>query len=124
MVKITELLTPTPGPPGATARIDGALAEYAVHFVEPTGYADFARYGPPSRDVAERTARAQHDLAVGRVSVDELSPTEGRARELAARATMRPSAEHVAIASNTSSALYQLAYSLPPGELIVSPNEF
>jgi selenocysteine lyase/cysteine desulfurase len=110
--------------PGTTDRVEGALAGYAAHFIEPAGYADFARYGPPSRDVVERTSRVMHDLAAGRVSVDELSPTEGRARELAARATMRPSAEHVAIASNTSSALYQLAYSLPRGELIVSPNEF
>ena len=109
---------------GATDRVDGALAGYAAHFLEPGGYADFARYGPPSRDVVERTSRAQRDLASGRVSVDDLSPTEARARELAARATMRPSADHVALASNTSSALYQLAYSLPPGELIVSPNEF
>jgi selenocysteine lyase/cysteine desulfurase len=110
--------------PGATDLMAGPLAEYAAHFVEPAGYADFARYGPPSRDVVERTARAQGDLAAGRVSVDELSPVEGRARELAARATMRASADQVALASNTSSALYQLAYSLPPGELIVSPNEF
>lgn len=109
---------------GTTSRVDGALAEYAAHFLDPAGYADYARYGPPSRDVAERAARALHDLAAGLVSVDELSPTEERARKLAARATMRPSADQVAIASNTSSALYQLAYSLPPGELIVSPNEF
>ena len=109
---------------GTTGTVEDTLAGYAAHFLEPGGYADFARYGPPSRDVVERTSRAQHFLAAGRVSVDELSPAEERARELAARATMRPSAEHVALASNTSSALYQLAYSLPPGELIVSPNEF
>jgi selenocysteine lyase/cysteine desulfurase len=101
-----------------------ALAEYAAHFLEPGTYADFARYGPPSRDVVERTASASLELATGRISVDELSLAEDRARELAARATMRPSVEHVVLASNTSSALYQLAYSLPPGELIVSPSEF
>ena len=72
----------------------------------------------------ERTALAQQELATGRISVDELALVGERARERAARATMRPSVEHVALASNTSSALYQLAYALPPGELIVSPNEF
>lgn len=110
--------------PGTTAAVHDALAGYAAHFLEPGTYADFARYGPPSRDVIERTSGVQHELAAGRLSVDELARAEDRARELAARATMRPSAEHVALASNTSSALYQLAYSLPPGELIVSPNEF
>jgi selenocysteine lyase/cysteine desulfurase len=110
--------------PGTTDTVDDTLAEYAAHFLAPGTYADFARYGPPSRDVVERTSRAEHDLATGRVSVDELALTADRARELAARATMRPSADQVALASNTSSALYQLAYSLPPGELIVSPKEF
>jgi selenocysteine lyase/cysteine desulfurase len=110
--------------PGTTGTVRDALAGYAAHFLEPGTYADFARYGPPSRDVVERTSRVQHELAAGRISVDELSLAEERARKLAARATMRPSVEHVALATNTSSALYQLAYSLPPGELIVSPNEF
>ena len=109
---------------GTASKVHDALAEYVAHFLEPGTYADFARYGPPSRDVIDRTALAQQELATGRISVDELARTEDRARELAARATMRPSSEHVALASNTSSALYQLAYSLPPGELIVSPNEF
>jgi selenocysteine lyase/cysteine desulfurase len=109
---------------GTASGVHDAFAAYLDHFLEPGTYADFARYGPPSRDVVERTSFAQQELAAGRLSVDEMSAAADRARELAARATMRPSAEHVALASNTSSALYQLAYSLPPGELIVSPHEF
>jgi selenocysteine lyase/cysteine desulfurase len=102
----------------------GGLPGYAGHFEEPEGYLDFARYGPPSRDVLAatgealaRSARADHD------TVNDLMGAEPRAREAAARLAGTDAA-HTVLIPNTSTGLFQAAFGLPSGTVLVPAADF
>jgi selenocysteine lyase/cysteine desulfurase len=100
------------------------IGGYAAHFDEPEGYLDFARYGPPSRDVLDATAdvlaasaRADHS------TVDELMRAEPRARAAAARLA-GADAEHVVLLPNASTGLFHAAFGIPRGAVLVPAGEF
>jgi selenocysteine lyase/cysteine desulfurase len=110
-------MSPLPGP--------GGLSGYAEHFLEPTGYLDFGRFGPPSAAVVETTAaltgRAAH--ATGE-TVDELMAYEPRARRAAARLIGAASERSVALLPNASTGLFHAAFGLPSGTVLVPAREF
>ncbi|MFC1421522.1 aminotransferase class V-fold PLP-dependent enzyme [Streptacidiphilus cavernicola] len=103
----------------------GGLSGYAEHFLEPAGYLDFGRFGPPSADVVETTAaltgRAAH--AAGQ-TVDELMEEEPRARRAAARLIGTGSVENVTLLPNASTGLFHAAFGLPGGSVLVPAWEF
>ena len=103
----------------------GGLSGYAEHFLEPAGYLDFGRFGPPSADVVETTAaltgRSAH--ANGQ-TVDDLMEYEPRARRAAARLIGAASADSVALLPNASTGLFQAAFGLPSGTVLVPAREF
>ncbi|GGO89170.1 aminotransferase class V-fold PLP-dependent enzyme [Wenjunlia tyrosinilytica] len=100
------------------------LHGYAEHFDEPEGYLDFARHGPPSRDVLDATARAMAASArADHTTVDELMRAEPRAIAAAARlAGTTP--EHVVLMPNASTGLFHAAFGLPSGTVLVPAGEF
>ncbi len=110
-------MSPLPGP--------GGLSGYAEHFLEPAGYLDFGRFGPPSDEVVETTAaltgRAAH--ATGR-AVDELMEYEPRARRAAARLIGAASVGSVTLLPNASTGLFHAAFGLPRGTVLVPAREF
>lgn len=113
----------------APAAPDGAREGYLAQFTEPTGYLDFARYGPPSRAVvAETTAALTASAEAGPTTVNELMESDARARGAVSRLTgFGPDA--VTVVPNTSTGLFQAAFALPggadgPAEVLVSADEF
>ncbi|MEY9965815.1 selenocysteine lyase/cysteine desulfurase [Streptacidiphilus sp. MAP12-16] len=110
-------MSPQPGP--------GGLSGYAEHFVEPDGYLDFGRFGPPSTDVVETTAELTGQAARGDAGgVDELMTHELRARRAAARLLGAASADTIALLPNTSTGLFHAALGLPRGTVLVPEREF
>lgn len=97
---------------------------YAGCFAEPVGYVDFARFGPPSRDAARRLADAAAELSESADAVDRLAASAGEARRLAASLTGRGGEDAVVLTPNTSAGLFQIAFALNGGEVLVSPREF
>jgi selenocysteine lyase/cysteine desulfurase len=111
-----------PTAPAAPAR--SGLAGYAERFGEPEGYLDFARYGPPSHDVLEATARALADSArAGHDTVDGLMRAEPRARAAAARLA-GTGERHVVLLPNTSLGLFHAAFGLSGGTVLVPGGDF
>lgn len=103
---------------------DGGLAGYAERFEEPEGYLDFARYGPPSREVLAaaakalgRSARADQD------TVNDLMRAEPRAREAAARLAGTDAA-HTVLLPNASTGLFHAAFGIPRGTVLVPAADF
>jgi selenocysteine lyase/cysteine desulfurase len=93
-------------------------------FDESPGYLDFARVGPPSRAVVEESAALLGRLAVaGMSTVDDLMTCDGRARAAVAR-LCRADADRVVLLPHTSQGLFQAAFSVPAGEVLVSSAEF
>ncbi|MDX3077259.1 aminotransferase class V-fold PLP-dependent enzyme [Streptomyces sp. MI02-7b] len=102
----------------------GGLPGYAERFTEPEGYLDFARYGPPSRDVLEATAAALATSAeADHTTVDELMRAEPRARAAAGRLAGRDAA-HVALLPNASTGLFHAAFGLAGGAVLVPAADF
>ncbi|SHK93067.1 aminotransferase class V-fold PLP-dependent enzyme [Actinacidiphila paucisporea] len=100
------------------------LADYASQFEAPEGYLDFARYGPPSRavlaataDALGRSARADHD------TVNDLMRADLRARQAAARLA-GTDAEHTVLLPNASTGLFQAAFGVPAGTVLVPAADF
>jgi selenocysteine lyase/cysteine desulfurase len=114
-------LSALPGP--------GGLSGYAEHFIEPDGYLDYGRFGPPSADVVETTTglMTQSSHCTAR-TVDELMRQELRARQAAARLIGLDAAsadlDRVALLPNTSTGLFHAALGLPRGEVLVPGHEF
>ena len=113
---------PLPGP--------GGLSGYAEHFIEPDGYLDHGRFGPPSADVVETTTalltQSTHCTAH---TVDELMGEELRARQAAARLLGLSGAnaagtDRIALLPNTSTGLFHAALGLPRGDVLVPAYEF
>jgi selenocysteine lyase/cysteine desulfurase len=105
------------------ARASGDIDAYRSQFDEPSGYLDFARFGPPSRAVLNATAglsaRAAH---AGPTTVDDLGREATRAKATVAR-FCGTGAEHVALVPNTSLGLFHAAFG-HPGEVLVAAGEF
>jgi selenocysteine lyase/cysteine desulfurase len=102
----------------------GGLPGYAEHFSEPEGYLDFARFGPPSRDVLDATAAAlARSAQAGHTTVNELMLAEPRARAAAARLAGTGPA-HVALLPNASTGLFQAAFGIPEGTVLVPAADF
>lgn len=102
----------------------GGLYGYADRFEEPEGYLDFARYGPPSRDVLTatgdalaRSARADQD------TVNELMGADTRARAAAARLAGTDPA-HTVLLPNASTGLFHAAFGLAEGTVLVPAADF
>ena len=114
-------LSALPGP--------GGLSGYAEHFIEPDGYLDYGRFGPPSADVVETTTGllTQSSHCTSR-TVDELMRQEVRARQAAARLIGLNAAsadlDRVALLPNTSTGLFHAALGLPRGTVLVPGYEF
>ena len=114
-------LSALPGP--------GGLSGYAEHFIEPDGYLDYGRFGPPSADVVETTTAlmTQSSHCTAR-TVDELMGQELRARQAAARLLGLNAASdelsRVALLPNASTGLFHAALGLPRGDVLVSGHEF
>jgi selenocysteine lyase/cysteine desulfurase len=102
----------------------GGLPGYAEHFEEPEGYLDFARYGPPSRQViavtADALARSAH---ADQHTVDDLMRAQTRAREAAARLA-RTDPAHTVLLPNASTGLFHAALGLPSGTVLVPAADF
>jgi selenocysteine lyase/cysteine desulfurase len=96
----------------------------AEQFAESPGYLDFARVGPPSRAVVEETAALMARVATADGStVDDLMRTDARARQAVGRlCSAEP--ERVILLPHTSQGLFQAAFSVPSGTVLVSPAEF
>lgn len=93
-------------------------------FDESDGYLDFARVGPPSRAVVEETAALSGRLAVaGPSTVDDLMSGDRRARLAVAR-LCGAADDRVALLPHTSQGLFQAAFGVPAGEVLVSAAEF
>jgi selenocysteine lyase/cysteine desulfurase/predicted transcriptional regulator YheO len=99
-------------------------AGYLVQFDEPTGYLDFARFGPPSHAVLDTTANLLAlSTKAGPSTVDDLMRQEVRAKAAAAR-LCRSDTDHTVLLPNTSLGLFQAAFNAPGGEVLVSGAEF
>jgi selenocysteine lyase/cysteine desulfurase len=93
-------------------------------FDESPGYLDFARVGPPSRAVVEESAALLGRVATaGMSTVDDLMTCDDRARAAVAR-LCGAVAERVVLLPHTSQGLFQAAFSVPGGEVLVSAAEF
>ncbi|MDQ3789288.1 MAG: aminotransferase class V-fold PLP-dependent enzyme, partial [Actinomycetota bacterium] len=93
-------------------------------FGESPGYLDFARVGPPSRAVLDESAAAMARLAAAEAStVDDLMAFDARARLAVAR-LCGVDADRVALLPHTSQGLFQAAFSVPAGSVLVSAAEF
>lgn len=99
------------------------LAAYRALCAEPSGYLDFARFGPPTRAVVDRTAELTEAVARSDAStVDSVMRWDERARAAVAR-LCRGTAERVVLLPNTSLGLFHTAFALR-GEVLVSSAEF
>jgi len=93
-------------------------------FHESPGYLDFARVGPPSRAVeAESAALLGRVASAGRSTVDDLMRNDDRARAAVAR-LCGATDDRVVLLPHTSQGLFQAAFSVPAGEVLVSASEF
>lgn len=102
----------------------GGLPGYAEHFEEPEGYLDFARYGPPSRDVLAATADALGRSArAGRDTVDDLMGAEPRARRAAARLAGTDE-DRTVLLPNASTGMFHAAFGLRAGTVLVPGTDF
>ncbi len=113
-----------PSPSAGTAPDSSALDRYLGAFHESDGYLNFASFGPPSDDVAATTNRlmsAAMNGAPDRAAF--LSDEPLRAREAFARLSGF-SLEGVTLIPNTSLGLFQVAFGIDSGTVLVSSGEF
>jgi selenocysteine lyase/cysteine desulfurase/predicted transcriptional regulator YheO len=97
---------------------------YLLQFDEPAGYLDFARFGPPSHAVLDTTASLlDQATTAGPSTVDELMRHEIRAKAAAARLSGSDT-DHTVLLPHTSLGLFQAAFNVPGGEVLVSAAEF
>ncbi|MFF0483225.1 aminotransferase class V-fold PLP-dependent enzyme [Streptomyces sp. NPDC004435] len=97
---------------------------YVSQFDEAPGYLDFARVGPPSRAVVAETARLIGLTSVGTLTARrELGAQELRARTAIAR-LVGSDVHRVVLQPSTSFGLFQAAFGLPAGEVLVPEGEF
>ncbi|WP_104167259.1 aminotransferase class V-fold PLP-dependent enzyme [Arthrobacter sp. SX1312] len=103
---------------------DAAFASYRASFTEACGFLDFASYGPPSRAVRERVVHLLELAGDGGPGIDgTLSGEDLRARQSFARLSGFP-LENVGLTGSTSLGLFQVAFGLTGGSVLVSAGEF
>lgn len=99
-------------------------ASYLHAFSEEPGYLNFASYGPPSRDVVARSTQLLATAAAGAVGASELLHGDDvKARQAFARLSGFP-LERVTLVPHTSGGLFQLAFGISGGSVLVSAGEF
>ncbi|WP_335977793.1 aminotransferase class V-fold PLP-dependent enzyme [Streptomyces sp. CA2R106] len=102
----------------------GGLPGYAEHFEEPEGYLDFARYGPPSRQVLAATSDAlARSARADQHTVNDLMRAEQRAQQAAARLAGTDPA-HTVLLPNASTGMFHAAFGLPGGAVLVPAGDF
>lgn len=107
-----------------SARVTGTDDVWREQFAEAPGYLDFARVGPPSRAVVEETSAALGRFATaGASTVDDLMRSDERARLAVAR-LCGATPDRVVLLPHTSQGLFQAAFGVPVGEVLVSAAEF
>lgn len=100
------------------------LTSYAAHFDTPSGYLDFARFGPPSRDVLTATAHALEASArADHTTVDTLMHAEQAARDTAARLA-GTDARHTVLLPNASTGLFHAALGIREGVVLAPRTDF
>lgn len=99
------------------------LEEYIAASQCAPGYMDFARIGPLLRPVSAARDAAQHVIAEAPETVDGLDPVMSHAR-MAAASLLGFDPEHVGLLPNTSTGLFQAAFGLAHGTVLVSPFDF
>ncbi|NEB32568.1 aminotransferase class V-fold PLP-dependent enzyme [Streptomyces sp. SID14446] len=100
------------------------LTSYADHFDTPAGYLDFARFGPPSRDVVAATARAMEESArADHTTVDGLMRAEVVARDTAARLA-GTDGRHTVLLPNASTGLFHAALGIREGVVLTPRSDF
>ncbi|MBJ2121947.1 aminotransferase class V-fold PLP-dependent enzyme [Arthrobacter sp. MSA 4-2] len=103
---------------------DSKLQEYAAAFRESGGYLNFASYGPPSRQVEETAADLLRTAAEGAVGTSEqLHLQDLRARQAFSRLSGFP-VERVGLLPYTSLGLFQVAFGIGTGTVLVGAGEF
>jgi selenocysteine lyase/cysteine desulfurase len=98
------------------------LSEYLGQFREDAGYLNFASYGPPSRQVVGEAHRLM-ELAVSGADSTTLHSVDQRAIAAASRLSGFPEGS-IDLLPSTSHGLFQLAFGLPGGEVLVAGAEF
>ncbi|MFI6624361.1 aminotransferase class V-fold PLP-dependent enzyme [Streptomyces sp. NPDC050528] len=100
------------------------LTSYADHFDTPAGYLDFARFGPPSRNVVAATARAMEESArADHTTVDGLMDAEAVARDTAARLA-GTDGPHTVLLPNASTGLFHAALGIRAGVVLAPRTDF
>lgn len=103
---------------------DDALASYQASFSEARGFLNFASYGPPSHAVRQRVTHLMELAADGGSGTnDTLYGENVRARESFARLSGFP-VGNVGLTGSTSLGLFQVAFGLTGGSVLVSAGEF
>ncbi|MCC3279964.1 aminotransferase class V-fold PLP-dependent enzyme [Arthrobacter sp. zg-Y40] len=98
-------------------------AAYVGAFGAPEGYLNFASYGPPSSPVVSETARLLELAHSGADSGQYLHAMDRRATGAAARLSgFAP--QNVGLVPSTSHGLFQAAFGVSGGEVLVSSAEF
>ncbi len=106
-----------------TERDAAAFASYQASFTEAPGYLNFASFGPPSRAVRERVTHLLEVAGGGGDAGETLHGEDLRAREAFARLSGFP-LENVGLTASTSLGLFQVAFGLTGGSVLVSAGEF
>ncbi|MHA7282970.1 aminotransferase class V-fold PLP-dependent enzyme [Arthrobacter sp. TMS2-4] len=103
---------------------DDAIASYQASFTEARGFLNFASFGPPSRAVRQRVQYLMELAGDGRTGINgTLYGEDRRARESFARLSGFP-VENVGLTGSTSLGLFQVAFGLAGGSVLVSAGEF
>lgn len=99
-------------------------SEYLDQFEEADGYLDFASIGPPSNHVRQSVLDAMNVVAAGggRMIEEAIGLYQG-ARDKAGR-FVGGGAEHVTFVPATSDGLFQVAFGLHGGNVVVAAHEF
>lgn len=102
---------------------DEAIRAYASASLCSPSYLDFARVGPLLAPAATARESVTRIVTYQPENLDALNAYAAKATSLAGELTgFRGDA--VALSPNTSAALFHMAFSLPPGEVLVSPFDF
>lgn len=109
---------------GATGNDAAAFADYQAAFSEAPGYLNFASYGPPSARVTDRVSHLLQTAGDGDAAAsDQLHGEDLRARSAFARLAGFP-LEQVGLTGSTSLGLFQVAFGLTGGTVLVGAGEF
>lgn len=100
-----------------------SIDEYAASSLCSPGYLNFAAIGPLTAPALRARREAEEVLSSEPERLDELDLAAERGR-LTAAALLGFDDEHVALGPNTSTGLFQAAFAVPSGAVLVSPFDF